>query len=528
MDRRIFNKVNLAVLVIMFYMLLVSLSEAAFKDSGWGTRSAGMGGAFTAISDDASAPLWNAAGIAQIKRCEANFMYARLFTGLNLYAGEEKVDLGLNYGAFVFPLNKIGSFGMTWANFVTTELYEENTFTFSYAKKVNDFLPQLIPAFFLGVNLKYLNHSYTTDDRTREDPVFIDGHSKGNFTGDVGVLIKANGKKEKGLSIGLMAKNITEPDVGLKTEDKVPLEGRLGLAYYFGDCNFLNVLAVENIVSAVDVSYRDEELIVYLGWESWFARRTWGFRIGGNNREVTSGFSFNNETMGKFGLQFDYAFIWPLEIEDTSGSHRASLTIRFGESPQEIETVAIKEEERARKKEEEEEEKRRLQELAEGAKEDAQRAKREARRARMEATKAKALASQRQALLDAIRKTKKLEIRKEKKKIIITVKAHFKSGNAKISILDKPSLNQVVEILNKCPLYKVRIEGHTDSIGRAENNLNLSQKRAKSVFNYLVKKGINRGRLSCLGFGETKPVSSNKTKVGRTENRRVEFVILTD
>ncbi len=520
MDRRIFNKVNVAVLVVLFYMLFVSLAEAAFKDSGWGTRSAGMGGAFTAVSDDASAPLWNAAGIAQLERCEANFMYARLFTGLDLYAGGEKVDLGLNYGAFVFPLNKIGSFGMSWANFVTTDLYQEDTFNITYANKISEY-------FLFGLNLKYLNHSYTLDERTKHDPVFVDSQSKGDFTGDVGILIKANGGEETGLCIGLMAKNISEPDVGLKVEDKVPFEGRFGLTYRMGDYNLLNILSMENVISSVDVSYRDEDLNVYLGWESWFVHRTWGFRIGGNDREITSGFSFNNETMGKFGLQFDYAFIWPLEIEDTSGSHRVSLTVRFGESAQEIELAKKKEEEEAQRKREEEEERQRLQEEAEKARREAEQAKREAAKAKKEAEEAKRLAAEREALVLSIRKKAKLQMREEGKKIIIAVKAHFKSGSLKISASDKPTLDQVIEILKQYPQYKVRVEGHTDSVGRAEFNLKLSEKRAKSVFDYLVKNGIASERLKCLGFGETKPISSNKTAGGRAKNRRVEFVILT-
>ena len=49
-----------------------------------------------------------------------------------------------------------------------------------------------------------MNHSYSLDERTEHDPVFVDGRSKGDFTGDVGVLIKANGDKEKGLNIGLI------------------------------------------------------------------------------------------------------------------------------------------------------------------------------------------------------------------------------------------------------------------------------------------------------------------------------------
>ena len=527
MNRKVFNKISVFIFSVICYLLFVicqlstvNYCEAAFKDSGWGTRPAGMGGAFTAVSDDTSAPLWNSAGIAQVKRCEADFMYARLFTGLKLYAGEDTTTLGLNYFSFICPTKRIGAFGVSWANFISTHLYKEDTFTFSYARKVNDFIPRLIPAVFLGVNLKYLYHGYTLDERTREDPVFGSGHSKGNFTGDVGMLVRVNGERDRGLCIGLMAKNITEPDVGLKGKDKVPFEGRFGLAYRMGDYRFLNILTVEDLISAIDVSFRDKDLNIHLGWETWFRDKIWGIRIGGNNREITSGFSFNTETLGRFGLQFDYTFIWPLETEDTSGSHRASLTVRFGESPQEIKAVKMKEEEEARRRHKEEEEKRGLQELAE-------KASREAEQARMEAEKARRLAAERKALLNAIRKKPKLQMRKEEKSIIITVKAHFASGKAEINVLDKPALDQVVEILTKYPRYKVRVEGHTDSVGGSEYNLKLSEDRARSVFNYLVRQGINRRRLTWLGFGETKPIASNKTSIGRAKNRRVEFVILT-
>ena len=69
------------------------------------------------------------------------------------------------------------------------------------------------------------------------------------------------------------------------------------------------------------------------------------------------------------------------------------------------------------------------------------------------------------------------------------------------------------------------MEGHTDTLGSSESNLILSEKRATNVLNYLVDKGVEKERLTSLGFGETRPLSTNKTLAGRAKNRRVEFVI---
>src|SRR6185436_19321357 len=62
--------------------------QAAFEDTGWGARPVGMGGAFTAISDDSNAPLYNPAGLVQVQWNEVSAMYSRLFSGLTLYSGD--------------------------------------------------------------------------------------------------------------------------------------------------------------------------------------------------------------------------------------------------------------------------------------------------------------------------------------------------------------------------------------------------------------------------------------------------------
>ena len=86
-----------------------------------------------------------------------------------------------------------------------------------------------------------------------------------------------------------------------------------------------------------------------------------------------------------------------------------------------------------------------------------------------------------------------------------------------------PMLNEAVKILKKNPAIKVEVDGHTDNVGPAAYNVNLSERRANSVMKYFVDNGVEAERLTVKGFGLTKPAASNDTKEGRAKNRRVEL-----
>jgi len=109
------------------------------------------------------------------------------------------------------------------------------------------------------------------------------------------------------------------------------------------------------------------------------------------------------------------------------------------------------------------------------------------------------------------------------KKIELKQKVHFATGKSKIMRDSYELLDQVADAISSASKVKIRIEGHTDSRGSAAYNLKLSQRRADSVKRYLVKKGIAEERLNSVGYGESQPISSNRTKKGRAMNRRVEF-----
>jgi len=101
----------------------------------------------------------------------------------------------------------------------------------------------------------------------------------------------------------------------------------------------------------------------------------------------------------------------------------------------------------------------------------------------------------------------------------------FKYGKADLSKNSKQTLNRAVELLNQIPNRSLVIQGHTDSSGSAEFNMELSEKRAKSVYDYMMSQGLNIKNVTYKGYGETKPVADNGTQEGRMANRRVEFII---
>lgn len=109
--------------------------------------------------------------------------------------------------------------------------------------------------------------------------------------------------------------------------------------------------------------------------------------------------------------------------------------------------------------------------------------------------------------------------------LLITDKITFELGSAEIQSTSYPELDKIAEILKKKKV-RVRIEGHTDDIGEAAFNQLLSEKRAESIKNYLVLKGLDPNRFQTVGYGESKPIADNKTEKGRAQNRRVEFLII--
>ena len=101
----------------------------------------------------------------------------------------------------------------------------------------------------------------------------------------------------------------------------------------------------------------------------------------------------------------------------------------------------------------------------------------------------------------------------------------FASGGSTLKDGVPSNLNKLAGFLGKYPDRTVIIEGHTDSVGSADSNLGLSQRRADAVKAYLVDQGVASARLTASGMGEGSPTAGNESATGRQQNRRVEVII---
>lgn len=101
----------------------------------------------------------------------------------------------------------------------------------------------------------------------------------------------------------------------------------------------------------------------------------------------------------------------------------------------------------------------------------------------------------------------------------------FETNRSEILPGSFTELNKLTAYLKQYPQYKIELSGHTDNIGKEEDNQKLSEARAKAVAEYLTKNGIAKDRVSYKGYGSSKPLKTNDTEEGRQQNRRVEFVV---
>ena len=99
--------------------------------------------------------------------------------------------------------------------------------------------------------------------------------------------------------------------------------------------------------------------------------------------------------------------------------------------------------------------------------------------------------------------------------------ANFATNSATLLKADVPDLNQLANKMKQYPSYNAIVEGYTDASGSAAYNLDLAKRRAESIIDYLVKKGVDRSRFIVKPFGEANPIATNNTKSGRAQNRRV-------
>jgi OmpA-OmpF porin, OOP family len=114
-----------------------------------------------------------------------------------------------------------------------------------------------------------------------------------------------------------------------------------------------------------------------------------------------------------------------------------------------------------------------------------------------------------------------------KEPIVVRDAIHFDTNRDTIKQESLAVLDDVAKQIESHPeLIKIRVEGHTDNVGKRDENLSLSRRRAIAVRQYLITRGISADRLLAEGYGPDNPISTNDNEVGRAKNRRVAFTVL--
>ncbi|MEX0283480.1 MAG: OmpA family protein [Paracoccaceae bacterium] len=103
---------------------------------------------------------------------------------------------------------------------------------------------------------------------------------------------------------------------------------------------------------------------------------------------------------------------------------------------------------------------------------------------------------------------------------------YFGSGSARLDPKSMPLLDNLFDVVDRCPDLTIEIGGHTDSDGSAEANQALSQRRAQAVADYLAAKGVGGARMVVVGYGESQPFVENSSRANKARNRRIEFAVV--
>ena len=134
---------------------------------------------------------------------------------------------------------------------------------------------------------------------------------------------------------------------------------------------------------------------------------------------------------------------------------------------------------------------------------------------------------QEKEMRDALAQSQAASVAREGNMLALTFKGYvtFDTDSSEVRPGLYSEINRVAAVLNQYPETLIMVEGHTDSVGSHEYNMNLSQRRAYAVKTLLVLRGVADNRIEIVGYGETMPVATNDTEAGRQKNRRVEIKI---
>ncbi|OQY29999.1 MAG: hypothetical protein B6244_01695 [Candidatus Cloacimonetes bacterium 4572_55] len=437
-------------------------------------RAAGMGQAFTGLCDDVNALEYNVSGLAFLNYLEA---------GVDHH--EWLLDTRTTAIGLAFPLQggKTGVLGIGLKYFdegVIDETILENgepvpvegsTLSSSDISVRVGYGVQVAPGFSVGLagNLTHID---------------LVGETTNAFSGDFGISYR----NAQGFMVGISALHIGPQFAFDDKDEKLPFTIRGGLAKRFGGETIVTPEGHfaprhgEEFNLAIDaVKQIDNKLKINVGGEAWFFNKTVAGRVGYRINEDIQGLTIGAGFRVK-DFFFDYAFAPISEIEDKA-SHRVSLNWKRGYSAWEPP-------------------------IAEPINPDFGQGppiqpRAEPNRGPIEVKE----------LADGT--------------ILVTLRVNFDFDKWNIRTDMEPILEQLAVVLNNYPNSKIKLEGHTDSIGSLEYNVGLSQRRAESVRSYLIRRlgFADSNLLPPVGYGKTRPIVPNTSAENRFMNRRTDLIV---
>lgn len=332
-------------LLALLPLLLALPARAAFEDEGAGARAPGMGNAFTAIADDASAIHYNPAGLGLLTRPEAAMAHTRHFMGLS-----DNSELSTSFVGYAHPLKggEKGTLGAAWQQFALDPAsYREQTVYLSYGRA----LARALGAgdLYAGVTAKYLYRSFGSFPEANNamggasgfnsvgaDAALTGSRTAGAVDGDLGLLYRYR----QHYAVGLAIQHANEPNVafGSGESDRLARAVSLGLAYR----SLLSNVAVQLNTKKSALGSQDYRLTAAL--ERWFPKifiGEFGLRgalsVGSRDlKEAAAGLSYRTRR-----IQVDYGFGMPLGGVSTAGSHRVGFSVRFGKLSESDESIVM-------------------------------------------------------------------------------------------------------------------------------------------------------------------------------------------
>lgn len=292
-------KKQICVSTILFLIMFSCYSFAIFDHIDWGSRAVGIGFGIASYPKESLGLFWNPASIGLISDKEINSMYGIPLTGIGID------NIKYLMGNFVSGLPSGGAVGIGVGMFDVSNVWRESLYVVGYGREVNKFL--------VGGVIKYMEYKVLLSaDEYNNDPLLQKG-GKSLISADIGGIYNASDK----LSIGLVVKDILEPEIGVDSSEKLSRGYLIAASYKIVSGN------METIISAGNYIYGNNSDFS-IGAEAWLSGGRIGIRGSYMPYRYAIGGSYNIQK-----IRIDYTYVIYSQLTETSGSHYISVLLRL-------------------------------------------------------------------------------------------------------------------------------------------------------------------------------------------------------